>query len=127
MPAHYAIDLENRIVRTTFSGVIIHNDPIEHSRKLSKDPAFDPSFSELIEFEEVSDIEVNMADLLGLLGIDPFSQHSRRAFVIGSRNVIYGIVRMYEILRSDTPCVKIFETRDEALPWLISASHRVAG
>lgn len=119
MASRYAIDPENRIVRTTFSGVITHNDPIDHSRKLSEDPAFNPGVSELVEFEEVSEIKVNMADLMGLLRIDPFSEYSRRAFVVGSRNVIYGIVRWCEIVRSETSCVKIFETADEALSWLI--------
>ncbi len=118
MPAHYAIDAGNRIVRTTFTGVVTHSDPANNNLKLSRDPAFDPTFSELVEFNDVSDIQVNSTDLLALLKLDPFSENSRRAFVVGSRNVIYGIVRMYEILRNDTPCIKIFETVDEALSWL---------
>jgi hypothetical protein len=66
MASRYAIDPENRIVRTTCSGVITHNDPIDHSRKLSEDPAFDPGFSELVEFEEVSEIKVKHGGPYGI-------------------------------------------------------------
>jgi len=118
VPAYYTIDAGNRIVRTIFTGVVAHSDPANNNLKLSHDPAFEPTFSELIEFNDVSDIQVNSTDLLALLKLDPFSENSRRAFVVGSRNVIYGIVRMYEILRNETPCVRIFETADEALSWL---------
>ena len=116
MPVSYAI--QGHIVRTTFSGLIGHRDPSEHNLKLRRDPAFDPHFSELVEFDAVSEIKVDHQDISSFVARDPFSENSRRAFVVGSATVLYGIARMYQILSNDAPSVEIFGTVAEAVLWL---------
>ena len=37
MPADYVIDAGNRIVRTTFTGVVRHRDPADNNLKLNRD------------------------------------------------------------------------------------------
>ena len=117
MSVQYAVDSHKGIVWTTFSGVVSHRDPTENALKLRTDPAFDPGFAELIEFRDDSEIHLNYSDFTALAGLYPFSRSSKHAIVVGSRPVIYGIARMFELALRDY-CVGIFATVDEALSWL---------
>jgi hypothetical protein len=123
MAVHHEVDAGNRIVWTMFSGLVGHRDPDEHSLRLRNDLAFDASFSELVEFAEGSDVQLSYLDFQSQLRLDPFSKSSRRAFVVGSRSAVYGTVRMYQIMRNDATCVKIFATTSEAVLWLTAPAH----
>ena len=94
MSAKYLVDTKKRIVHTTFSGVITHRDPIENALKLRVDPNFNPRFSELIEFTEDSEVQLNSNDFSLLLELDPFFRTSERTLVIGSRPSVYGTARI---------------------------------
>lgn len=122
MSANYVVDARNRTVHTTFSGVVTHRDPIQNVLSLRADPEFDASFSELIEFAEDSEVQLNSNDLSALLELDPFFKASRRALVVGSGPSVFGAARIFKLLRHDDRCVKIFGTREEALSWLASES-----
>ena len=123
MPAHYVIDAENRIVLTIFRGVLTLREAAEQSAKLSADPGFDPDFSELVDFNGVSEVQMGYADFRSLLAIDPFSTTSKHAFVVSSPNSVYGTVRMYHTMRGDDALVEIFKTTTEAINWLTSAAQ----
>ena len=114
MPAHYSIDTQNHIVLTVFRGVVTLNDINEQTASLRDDPAFDPSFSELVDFSGVSEVQMDYAAFRSWRAIDPFSTRSKRAFVIGSQNSVYGAARMYQIMRSDEVRVEIVKTIGEA-------------
>ena len=118
MPIKYAMDIDNHIVRTTFSGAVTYHKAADHAARLRGDFAFDPEFSELVTFGENPDIQLNYRDWQSLANRDPFSSGSKRAFVVQSGSVVYGVIRMYEIARNDTANIGIFETEDEALSWL---------
>jgi hypothetical protein len=118
MPAHYVIDSANRIVLSIFRGVLTLRDITEQRDRLQNDHAFDPELSELIDFDSVSEVQMDYADFKSLLEVDPFSTKSKRAFVIGSPNSVSGTAQMFQVLRSDDICVKIFKTVSEAAGWL---------
>ncbi len=118
MPVHYSIDTQNHIVLTVFRGVVTLNDINEQTASLRDDPAFDPSFSELVDFSGVSEVRMDYAALRSWRAIDPFSTSSKRAFVIGSQNSVYGAARMYQIMRSDEVRVEIVKTIGEASRYL---------
>jgi len=125
MPAQYVIDIDNHIVRTTFSGAVTCREVIDHATRLRDDPAFDPQFSELVTLGENPDIQLSYLDWQSVAKRDPFSSNSKRAYVVQSHSVLYGLIRMYQIARNDTVSIRIFETADEALSWL-SAAARLA-
>ncbi len=50
MPLFYKIDKERRLVMSTGSGVFSVADAVSHMEKLSKDPDFDPGFSQIADF-----------------------------------------------------------------------------
>ena len=124
MPAHYVVDVQNRLVRTTFEGPITYQDVADFSSRLAADPAFAPDFSELSTFEEGSDLQLQLSDFRQLSRVDPFSAHARRAYVVRSRGALYGVTRIYQTFR-DTPNVRIFDTLDEAMAWLNVRERRV--
>ena len=126
MPIRYEIDKQNRIVQTTFSGSVTYRIVADHALRLGEDHAFDPAFSEIIIFEDVSQIRLNYEDFEALLKVDPFSRSSRRAFVIPERGAVYGVTRIYQAARRDSPSVRIFETLAQALLWLTSEVSRPA-
>jgi len=116
--AEYQVDASNRLVHTTFSGVVEHRDPIENMLKLRVDPDFDPSFSELVEFTEDCQIRLNATHFRYLSQLDPFFSSSKRALVVGSRQSVYGSARMFQLLSHEHRRVKIFASMDEARLWL---------
>ena len=124
MPAQYEIDIQNRMVRTTLSGLITHREVADHSARLHCDPDFDPGFSELVAFQGKADIQLGLPELRDLLRLDPFMSTSRRAFVIGSRTEVLGFLRTYQNLKRDSPYVRVFQTADEAMVWLSTRARR---
>lgn len=63
MPAHYVINVENRIVLTTFSGVLTLKDAAEQGTRLQHDPIFDSGFSELIDLNGVSEVALGYSEI----------------------------------------------------------------
>jgi hypothetical protein len=117
MPARYVIDRQDRTVRTVFSGVLTRNDVAEHAKKLRNDPDFDPAFSELVDLTEASEVKLGHEDFRMLALVDPFGPKSKRAFVVLSAS-IYGVTRMFQLMRDGSANVAIFKTKEEAATWL---------
>lgn len=119
MPEFYKIDKERRLVLTTGSGVFTFADVVSHMDKLSTDPDFDPSFSQIADFTHVTRIELSADDIRRLAQRTIFSPHSRRAF-IAANEAAFGIGRMFEILRGleGEKGIRIFRTLEEALDWV---------
>lgn len=119
MPEFYTIDKERRLVLTTGSGVITLADAVSHMDKLSKDPDFDPSFSQIVDFTQVTRIELSADEIRRLAQRTIFSVTSRRAF-IAPDEVAFGIGRMFQILRGleGEQGIRIFRSLEEALDWV---------
>jgi hypothetical protein len=118
MPAHYIIDVENRVVLTIFRGILTVRQAVEQRDRLHNDPAFNPDFCELIDFTAVSETEMSRSDFGSFLAMDPFSTASKHALVANSLNSVYGAAGMYRTMRSGKTHVRIFKTVNEALHWL---------
>ena len=123
MPAFYKIDKERRLDLSSASGVFTLADALSHMENLSKDPDFDPSFSQIADFTQVSRIELSSDEIQRLAQRGIFSAHSRRAFITPNE-VTFGIGRMFETLRSfeGEKGIGIFRTLEEALEWVFPRS-----
>jgi len=124
MSTQYVIDIDNHVVRTTFSGRVTCRNIVEYASKLRGDPGFAPHFSELVMFGEDPDIQLSYLDWQSLSTTDPFLRSSKRAFVVQHRSAVLGAIRMHQTARSDAPNIRIFETEDEALSWLSEPERR---
>jgi hypothetical protein len=105
-------------------GIVTRREAAEKSDRLRSDPSFDPQFSELIDLNGVSEIQMNYADFRSQQEMNPFSASSKRAFVVTSPNSVFGTARMYQIMRSEDACrsedvcVGVFKSVEDAMRWL---------
>jgi ATP phosphoribosyltransferase regulatory subunit HisZ len=125
MPAFYKIDMERRLVMSTATGVLTLADALAHQEELSKDPEFDPSFSQLMDATQITEVALEGEDVRKLAQRTIFSPESRRAILVKS-DLAYGLGRMFEILRETRGehGIRIFRNPDEALDWVLSEDER---
>jgi hypothetical protein len=126
MPASYEIDKERRLVISKGTGVITLADGLAHQKQLLADPDFDRSFSQLMDFTEVTKWELRTEDLRQLAAKNVFSSMSRRAFVVGSEEA-FGLGRMFETFRemAGEQGIRVFRSRAEAMSWVLSSPEKV--
>ena len=125
MPEFYKIDTERRWVLSSAAGVFSRADAAGHMDRLLKDPAFDPSYSQIADFTQVTKIDLSAEDLHELAQRSIFSAHSRRAF-IAPNDVAYGLGRMFGMLRENRGemGIRVFRNLEDALDWVCSKPTR---
>ncbi|MBZ5661598.1 MAG: hypothetical protein LAO08_14425 [Acidobacteriia bacterium] len=121
--AFYIIDKERKAVLSSGTGILTAEDLMGHQDRLLKDPDFDPTFSQLLDFTRITGLEVSSEDVRRLAQRNVFSPASRRAFVVQD-DLQYGLARMFEIHRdiAGETGIRVFRTLDEAMNWIFSAT-----
>ncbi len=121
MPTFFKIDKERSLVMSTGSGVLTLADALAHQERISKDPDFDPGFSQLVDLTQVTNLEFSSSDVRRLAQKSSFSATSRRAILVSS-DLVFGLSRMYEAFRaiSGEKGVRVFRDLNEALEWVLS-------
>jgi hypothetical protein len=81
---------------------------------------FDASFSEIVDLTAVEEVDLQGNEFLNLADkVDPFSEQSRRAFVV--RNSVQNhAARMHKVLGTGRS-IEIFRSIEEAERWIRSA------
>ena len=127
MPISYVIDKRNRLVLTTAEGRVTLDDVLQSRRQLLSDPDFDPSFSQLGDLSAVTGTDITADEVRIVAENSPFSLTGRRALV-GESPEIYGLARMFSILRDlhGEREIRVFRTRHEALLWLLFKRDQAA-
>lgn len=119
MPAQYFIDIKNNLVVSYCDGPLVYGDMLSHQSRLGIDPLFNASMNQLLDFGAVTELHIASAGVRHLAEATLFSAVSRRAIVVGDRDVYFGIARMYEMLRDRGPeQIHVFRKYDEAIAWL---------
>ena len=121
MPTDYTIDPVRRLVISRAYGILTEEESSGLYDELESDPEFDPSFRQICDLTEVTDLDAS-ADHLRTLAKDlAFRRSSRRAFVAPS-DFVYGLARMLEAyIELEGGDVGVFHTRAEAEAWLSGA------
>ncbi len=119
MPADYRIDTDKRRVFSSGSGHLSYEDIAGHMNRLAKDPKFDPSFSQLFDFRDVTSVGLNSQHVIQIAEIRVFSPESKRA-IVAPDPVKFGMARMYEAYRAPKGDrrIEVFADYQEALDWL---------
>ena len=104
-------------------GVFSRADSVAHREKRLKDPDFNPSYSQIADFTQVTKFELSAEDIQELAQGSVFSPQSRRALIVPS-DVSYGLARMFGTLRESQGEMEIgvFRSLEEALDWVLSRS-----
>lgn len=120
MADYYEIDKERRLVTSVASGVIALRDVWAHHERLLKDPDFDPNFVQLIDVTQITKLEMSTEDIRRVAGSNVFATNPRMA-IVASSQVLYGLSRMFQILREmdGQEGIRVFRERDEALAWVL--------
>lgn len=115
----YHIDRKQGIIWSRCWGVLSDADIAAHQAKLRADPAFAPGLNQLVDCRGVTDVTLSVAAVKRLGQSQLFAPESKRAYVV-ARDVIFGLVRMYELYQKlrDARNVRIFRDRAEAVRWL---------
>jgi len=120
MPAFYKIDKDRRLVMSSGSGVLTKGMILAHMDLLSNDPEFDPSFSQITDFTQLTGMDIGPEDIHQLAQRNIFSAQSRRAFIV-KNNLQFGLARMFQTYRelNGETGIRVFRTIDEALDWIL--------
>jgi len=118
MPASYRIDVERRLVLSRAWGVFTAQELYDIYTTLAADPAFDPSFVQLVDLRDVvrpymepSIIRRHALEYL-------FASGTQRALVTSS-DVAYELARMYKTFAEYVPQnVQVFRDMHDAERWL---------
>ena len=116
MPADYSIDPVRRIVTLRLFGLVRGQEGLDARERIVADPAYDPTFDELIDATGASGFDVSGAMVRGAADSPLLSNRVRRAMVAPSDEA-YGIFRMFQSAM-DQPELRVFRSRDEAERWL---------
>jgi hypothetical protein len=121
VPLCYKIDKERKLVMSTGSGVVTMAESLAHQDNLLKDPDFAPSFSQLMDLTHVTELQLGTEDVRRIAQRPIFSGDSRRA-IVASRDVVFGVLRMFEIFREHLgeTGIRVFRNLDEALAWVLA-------
>ena len=126
MPASYKVDKERRLVMSCGSGALTREDILGHQERLSKDPDFDPDFSQLADVTQVTKVELSTQDMQTISQRHLFSRHSRRAILV-KNDLQFGLARMFEVYREsvDETGLRVFRDINEALEWVLTGDRVV--
>lgn len=124
MPVGYTIDLAQSLVLSRGWGIVTDRELLAHVRALTADPRFARNFRQLADLRDVTDVQVTAATIREMVRLNPFWAGARRALVV-TNDVVYGMARMYQILRDESPDeLEIFRKMDGALQWLGIADEK---
>jgi len=123
MPAFYKIDKEHKLVLTTASGVFDLETALAHRERLANDPDFSPSYSQLLDFTQVTEVNLNAEDVRKIAERSVFWPCSRRAILVHD-TVLYGFSRMFGMLRENAgeKGIRVCRSLDEALDWIVEGN-----
>jgi hypothetical protein len=118
MASAYTILRARALVITRGWGILTDRDALAHARALVADPYFAPSFRQLADLRDVVRMDMTTPGIRQLVHANPFGAGARRA-VVAHDDVVYGMARMYQQVRGETPdAVELFRELDQAIQWL---------
>ena len=118
MPGSYRIDVARRLVLSRAWGVFTAPDLYDHYTSLAADPAFDPSFPQLVDLRDVERVDMEPSIIRRHALEFLFASGTQRALVTSS-DVEYQLARMYGTFAAYVPQnVRVFRDMHDAEQWL---------
>ena len=119
MPLDYRIDRARRCVVSSGSGGFTYKEAKGHMDRLSADPDFDPTFSQLIDFAGITTMNLTHDEVYDLSSRHVFAADSKRAFVTSTMEQ-FGLARMFQSYRAGKgeTGIRVFSNMEEAIAWL---------
>ena len=113
---------EGEFLFTNIEGETSYEDVRIYLDRLLEDPRFRPGMPGLIDCRRVRSSFFSILDLRRTAEESkkrPQMQVPARAAVLASSNLIYGLLRMYEVFNEGNPSeTRVFRKPEEAIAWL---------
>ncbi len=120
----YKLSPQERLVCIKFGKQLSFYDVKSYAERLSADPRFNSSFSEIVDLSDVEELTMSPAETMRLADMaDPFRIGAKRAFVARTDMQIRA-ARMHQLLRNDQVNIRIFGSLEKAEEWIESQSRR---
>jgi hypothetical protein len=129
MPYHFDFDLNNKIIRCLFEGLITDECLREFYRSASKYGALNPTFIGMLDTSGVTVVNFS-AQTIRELAMQPpaFPDPEIPRIIIAGSPELYGLARMFDLWGSATrPNLHVVRTEREALAILGVQDVRFAG
>ena len=119
MAESYHIDHEKRMVWTRCWGVLTDADLLNHQARLKADPEFQPSYGQLVDTTEVTEVTLTAKTVQQVAQSSIFAPESRRAILV-IKDILFGLGRMFQLYQSIKGGISIhvFRERAKAIEWL---------
>ncbi|MEA2764579.1 MAG: hypothetical protein QOK07_983 [Gemmatimonadaceae bacterium] len=118
MPSSYKIDPSRRLVITRIWGAATDEDIHEHARQLRADPQFDPTYRQLADMSDITEILVSRGTIEEISRGQLFVPGTQRAFV-ASQDAVFGLLRKYQLHADNSgQVIGVFRDRKAAEEWL---------
>ena len=128
-PAKHIIDIENKIIQTSWSGEPIDSEMLDALTQYQKEIKNKPeyfSFNEIVDLTGVGGIHLTTE---GIKKIGNFASRSDRAGIntklafITSSPLAFGLTRMYAVYRNffapnTNKAIKVFKKASDAYEWI---------
>lgn len=118
MPASYSIDPERRLVTIRVWGVFTNDDFRDVREWLLSEPLFHPTYRQLADLTEVSEVEVSHGVIASFAHRPLFAPGVDRAFV-GTTAAHFGVARLIGLYAEAVgQRLRVFRDRSVAESWL---------
>ena len=118
MPVTYHIDVVRRLVLSHATGRLTDADLQQHQQQLQQEPAFDPTFCQLLDWTGVTTLGLTAEGLRHRVAGSIFQPGTPRAIAV-SHPVLYGFARMIQSLQSfQGGNMRVFRELTAAQAWL---------
>ena len=120
MPALYKIDKSRNLVLTMGFGRVTRKEVLILQDRMSSDPEFNPGFSQVVDFAELTATDIGLTDVQTFAQRDAFSIYARRAIVVKG-DLAFGFAKIFELCCQlwGARKIQVFRDLDEAFEWVL--------
>ena len=119
MGVRLAIDINQRLVISTYSGEISDAELLDQTSLIRSHPDFDPSFTEILDFRAATAVNLSTSAVQQLSQRASVFNPTSVRVVIAPQDHIFGLARMGEVFAEKTkPNISVVRTVDEARKFL---------
>jgi hypothetical protein len=116
--ASYEIDRHRRLVISRAWDVVTDEELIDHYVSLRRDPAFDPTYRQLIELGDVRRFDTAAVTMEAAARLRVFAPEARRA-IVAPKDAAFNRARQFaSFAELQAQHLEVFRTEDAAMAWL---------
>jgi hypothetical protein len=123
MPVTYAIDMQERVIRTRCMGMVTLAEVVEHFRELEHDPDCVGSLDVLLDLSETTSVpEARQIQAISFeIGRIRDKVRFGACGIVATTDALFGMLRMFEVVAERFfRVIHVFRSRAEAETWLVS-------